>query len=44
LYDVIAVTDRRAGLSGAKRRVTGIQVNYQAERGIYMEKLILGGV
>jgi hypothetical protein len=44
LYDVIAVTDQRAGLSGAKRRVMGIQVSYQVERGIYQQKLLLGGV
>ena len=44
LYDVIDVTDPRAGLSGAKRRVTGIQVSYQADHGVYQQKLLLSGL
>ena len=44
LYDVIDITDSRAGLSGAKRRVMGLLVSYQPIRGEYEQKLLLGGV
>ena len=44
LYDVIDITDSRAGLSGAKKRVMGISVNYYPDRGEYEQTLILGGV
>jgi hypothetical protein len=44
LYDVIDITDDRAGLSGAKRRVMGLLLSYQPTRGEYEQKLLLGGV
>jgi hypothetical protein len=44
LYDVIDITDTRSGLSGSKRRVMGILLNYRPERGEYEQKLLLGGV
>ncbi len=44
LFDVIDITDGRAGLSGAKRRVMGLSVTYQSVRGEYEQKLLLGGV
>ena len=44
LYDVIDITDSRAGLSGAKRRVMGILVSYRPDRGEYEQTLLLGGV
>ena len=44
LYDVIDITDGRAGLSGAKRRVMGILMSYQPIRGEYQQNLLLGGV
>jgi hypothetical protein len=43
LYDVIDITDDRAGLSGAKRRVMGLLLSYQSTRGEYEQKLLLGG-
>jgi hypothetical protein len=44
LYDVIDITDSRAGLSGVKRRVMGILVSYRPDRGEYEQTLMLGGV
>lgn len=44
LYDVIDITDSRAALSAAKRRVLGIVLSYRPERGEYFQQLILGGV
>jgi hypothetical protein len=44
LYDVIYITDIRAGLSATKKRVMGITVTYLPERGEYEQKLVLGGV
>jgi hypothetical protein len=44
LYDVIEITDLRAGLCAAKKRVMGITVSYLPERGEYEQKLLLGGV
>jgi hypothetical protein len=44
LYDVIEITDTRAGLAAAKKRVMGIAVSYLPERGEYEQKLLLGGV
>jgi hypothetical protein len=44
LWDVIAITDRRAGLSGAKRRIVGILISYLPDRVEYEQKLLLGGV
>lgn len=44
LYDVIDITDRRAGLAAAKRRVTGLTLVYNPHRGEYRQKVELGGV
>ena len=44
LYDVIDITDICAGLSGAKRRVMGIVMNYRPDLGEYEQTLMLGGV
>ena len=44
LYDVIDITDNRAGLSGEKRRVLGLSLIYNPRRGEYEEKLSLGEV
>ena len=42
LYDVIDITDPRAGLSGTKKRVVGITLTYSPLRGEYEERLLLG--
>lgn len=44
LYDVIEVTDARAGLAAAKRRVLGMTLVYRPQRGEYLMRLELGGV
>jgi len=44
LYDVVDITDSRAGLSVAKRRVVGLTLAYRPRRGEYQQRLILGGV
>jgi len=44
LYDVIAITDNRAGLSGEKKRVLGIILVYSPRRGEYEQRLSLGAV
>ncbi|MBI2860814.1 MAG: hypothetical protein HYX91_04825 [Chloroflexi bacterium] len=44
LYDVIDVTDARAGLSAARRRVLGLELVYRARRGEYFQRLRLGAV
>jgi hypothetical protein len=44
LYDVIAITDARAGLDGAKKRVLGIALGYYPRRGEYRQRLLLGAV
>jgi hypothetical protein len=44
LYDVIAVTDARAGLAAAKKRVLGIVLGYYPRRGEYRQRLMLGAV
>jgi hypothetical protein len=45
LYDVVEVTDARAGLTAAKRRVLGISLRYStAARPAYEQRLALGGV
>lgn len=43
-YDVIDITDSRAGLSGEKKRVLGLSLVYNPRRGEYEEKLSLGEV
>jgi len=44
VYDVIDVTDSRAGLAAAKRRVAGMRIIYRPARGEYVQHLFLGGV
>ncbi len=44
LYDVIDITDSRAGLSAAKKRVNGLTLFYSPQRGDYHQRLLLGGV
>jgi len=44
LYDVIDVTDSRAGLSGEKKRVLGLILVYNPRRGEYEARLSLGAV
>ena len=44
LYDVIDITDSRAGLSEEKQRVLGIAVVYEPQRGQYEARLSLGAV
>ena len=44
LYDVIDITDSRAGLSEEKKRVLGIVLVYNPHRGEYQERLSLGAV
>ena len=44
LYDVIDITDSRAGLDAAKRRVLGITLVYSPRSGEYRQRLLLGGV
>ncbi len=44
LYDVIDITDSRAGLSAEKKRVLGIAMVYETRRGEYEERLSLGAV
>ncbi len=44
LYDVIAVTDARAGLDAEKKRVLGIVLGYYPRRGEYRQRLQLGAV
>ncbi len=44
LYDVIDITDGRAGLDAEKRRVLGIVLGYYPRRGEYRQRLKLGAV
>ncbi len=44
LYDVIDVTDSRAGLSAEKKRVLGLTLIYNQRRGEYEQRLLLGAV
>jgi hypothetical protein len=44
LYDVIDVTDGRAGLTAAKKRVLGITLAFRPLRGEYAQRLRLGAV
>ena len=44
LYDVIDITDNRAGLNAAKRRVLGFVLIYSPRRGEYRQRLQLGAV
>jgi len=44
LYDVIDITDSRAGLSAEKKRVLGLTLTYNPRRGEYEHRLSLGVV
>jgi hypothetical protein len=44
LYDVVDITDNRAGLEAEKRRVLGITLVYEPRRGEYEHRLSLGAV
>ena len=44
LYDVIEITDSRAGLNGDKKRVIGLILVYNPHRGEYEQRLSLGAV
>jgi len=44
LYDVIDITDSRAGLDAAKRRVLGLSLVYSPKSAEYQQRLLLGGV
>jgi hypothetical protein len=44
LYDVIEITDVSSGLVEAKRRVLGMILVYQPQRGEYFQHLEMGGV
>jgi hypothetical protein len=44
LYDVIDITDSRAGLSEEKKRVMGLTLVYNPRRGEYEQRLSLGAV
>jgi len=44
LYDVVDITDIRAGLSSAKCRVMTIAMVYEPQRGKYEQRLLLGAV
>ena len=44
LYDVIDITDSRAGLNAEKKRVLGLTLTYNPRRGEYEERLSLGEV
>jgi len=44
MYDVVNITDSRAGLSDVKRRVVGLILGYRNTKGEYTHQLILGGV
>src|SRR3990167_1758877 len=42
LYDVIDITDNRAGLTSSRRRVVGLKLVYDTRRGEYSQRLKLG--
>jgi hypothetical protein len=44
LYDVVSVTDKRAGLYAEKKRVMSIVLGYYPQRGEYWQRLNLGAV
>jgi len=44
LYDVIDITDSRAGLTAEKRRILGLDLIYNPRRGEYHQRLWLGAV
>ena len=44
LYDVIAISDGRAGLESCCKRLLGITIDYNPGRGQYQQRLLLGAV
>jgi hypothetical protein len=44
MYDVIDITDEKAGLDAARKRVLGLVLIYQPRRGEYSQRILLGGV
>ena len=44
LYDVIDITDSRAGLNAEKKRVLGMVLTHNPARGEYEQRLLLGAV
>jgi hypothetical protein len=44
LFDVIDITDKRAGLEAVKKRITGIEFEYMPAFGRYRQRFGLGGV
>ena len=44
LYDVIDITDKRAGLIEEKKRVVGLTLIYNPQKGEYRQNLVLGVV
>jgi hypothetical protein len=44
LYDVVDITDNRAGLSQERKRIVAIRLSYLPERGEYEQQLSLGAV
>ena len=44
LYDVVEITDQRAGLSAAKRRGLALQHTYAPSKGTYVLRIALGAV
>lgn len=44
LFDVVTISDDRAGLSGAPRRILGIRKRYDSRKSLYLAYLNLGGV
>jgi len=44
LYDVVDITDSRAGFSAVTRRVRGILLVYNPQRGQYQQQLFMGAV
>jgi hypothetical protein len=44
LNDVILINEPKAGLSGAKRRVKGIELTYHPRLAVYEQKILLEGV
>jgi hypothetical protein len=43
-YDVIDITDSRAGMTSARKRVVAIRLQYEPAKGRYEHRLTLGGV
>ena len=44
LYDVITVTDVKAGFDGENKRVLGMSLIYRSEQGEYTQRLRLGAL